>query len=253
MTHWVFLRGLAREARHWGEFSAVFAQTVRAENITLQDLAGNGVFNAQRSPTSVGAMVEFVRKQLADAGVQPPHQVLAMSLGAMVATEWAAQYPQEVARLVLINTSMQPLSNAAERLRPQNWPALAAMALHWNNASFAERTIFRLTCNRVDTRDSDQKKWLQIRSTAPVTTANLARQLLAASRYRVPPTAPLCPVLVLSSGADALVNPVCSQRLASSWKVTHQQHPWAGHDLPHDDANWVCQQVASWLELDAPL
>ena len=253
MKHWVFLRGLGREARHWGDFPQRFAQTVPAENITLQDLAGNGVFHAQRSPTSVRAMVEFIRQQLADAKVKSPHQLVAMSLGAMVAIEWAAQYPAEVARLVLINTSMRPLSNSAERLRPQNWPALAAVALRWSNAGFAERTIFRLTCNRVDTRTADEATWLEIRATAPVGAANLTRQLVAASRYRAPATEPLCPMLVLSSGADALVNPVCSHHLASSWQVAHRQHPWAGHDLPHDDAHWVGHQVAAWLELDAPL
>jgi pimeloyl-ACP methyl ester carboxylesterase len=253
MTHWVFLRGLAREARHWGDFPAVFRQTVRAEKITLQDLAGNGAFNAQRSATSVRAMVGFVRQQLADAGVEPPHQVLAMSLGAMVATEWAAQYPQEVSRLVLINTSMRPLSNTVERLRPNNWPTLAAMAVRWRNAGFAERSVFRLTCNRLDTLAADEASWLHIRGTAPVNATNVALQLIAAARYRVGPLAPLCPVLVLSSSCDALVNPVCSHHLASAWKVEHRQHAWAGHDLPHDDAQWVCQQVASWLELDAPL
>jgi pimeloyl-ACP methyl ester carboxylesterase len=253
MTHWVFLRGLAREARHWGDFSAVFAQTVQAKKITLQDLAGNGAFNTQRSNTSVRAMVQFVRQQLADAGVQPPHQVLAMSLGAMVATEWAARYPQEVSKLVLINTSMRPLSSATQRLRPANWPSLAAVALRWSNASFAERTAFRLTCNRLDTLAVDEASWLHIRATAPVSAANVARQLIAAALYRVGLLAPLCPVLVLSSSADALVNPVCSHHLASAWQVEHRQHPWAGHDLPHDDALWLCQQVASWIRLDVPL
>jgi pimeloyl-ACP methyl ester carboxylesterase len=253
MTHWVFLRGLAREARHWGEFSTVFAQTVQAENITLQDLAGNGAFNTLRSPASVSAMVAFVRQQLVDADVQPPYHLLAMSLGAMVATEWAARYPQEVAGLVLINTSMRPLSLATQRLRPANWPTLAAMALRWRNASFAERTVFRLTCNRLDTLAADEANWLNIRAVAPVSASNVAIQLIAAARYRVGPLVPLCPVLVLSSRADALVNPVCSHHLATAWQVEHRQHPWAGHDLPHDDAHWVCQQVASWIGLDAPL
>jgi len=26
-----------------------------------------------------------------------------------------------------------------------------------------------------------------------------------------------------------------------------QQHPWAGHNLPHDDPGGVCQQLARWL------
>jgi hypothetical protein len=54
-------------------------------------------------------------------------------------------------------------------------------------------------------------------------------------------------VLVLSSQGDRLVNPRCSARLASAWQAPHQQHPWAGHDLPHDDPDWLCQRLALWL------
>ena len=263
MTNWVFLRGLAREARHWGDFAARFQDAVNATtttcSITLQDLPGNGAFNSQPSATSVGAMVEFARAQLAAANIKPPHCLLAMSLGAMVATQWATRFPQEVARLVLINTSMRPYSTAAQRLRPANWPGLMAMALRWNNAHFAEQAIFNATCQRVATRDADQAAWRQIRATAPVSRANLARQLFAAARYRAPPVAalaPLCPVLILSAAGDALVSPICSHHIASAWQAEHRQHDWAGHDLPHDDGQWVCQQVASWMALramDAPL
>lgn len=30
-------------------------------------------------------------------------------------------------------------------------------------------------------------------------------------------------------------------------QTAHHRHPWAGHDLPHDDLGWVCQQLARWL------
>jgi pimeloyl-ACP methyl ester carboxylesterase len=41
----------------------------------------------------------------------------------MVAVEWASRYPQEIARCVLINTSMRPYSRFHQRLRWQNYPA----------------------------------------------------------------------------------------------------------------------------------
>ena len=251
MSSWILLRGLSREARHWGSFPALFKKTVNAEKITLQDLPGNGVFNTQRSGTSVGEMVEFARLHLNAANVQPPHHILAMSLGAMVAAEWATRYPHEISNLVLINTSMRPFSHAAQRLRPANWPALAALALRWRDAPFSERSIFNLTCRRIDTRSSDEMAWQDIRAMAPVSGANVCRQLLAALRYRAQPVAPACRVLVLSSSQDGLVNPVCSHQLATAWQVEHRQHALAGHDLPHDDPQWVSRQVAAWLELDA--
>ena len=44
-----------------------------------------------------------------------------------------------------------------------------------------------------------------------------------------------------------LVNPVCSTQLAQYWQASHHSHPWAGHDLPHDDGQWVCERVSGWL------
>ena len=114
---WVLLRGLTREARHWGDFPAQLAAAVARPVITL-DLPGNGQFNALASPTNVRGMTDFVRTQLQTMGHAPPYQLLAMSLGGMVATDWAQTWPQEVARLVLINTSMRPHSRLTQRLRP---------------------------------------------------------------------------------------------------------------------------------------
>ncbi|MGC1176076.1 alpha/beta fold hydrolase [Polaromonas sp.] len=244
---WVLLRGLTREARHWGTLPERLAHTLETDKVVTLDLPGNGVFHAQRSPASAHRMVDFARHQLQSQGVPPPWQLLAMSLGGMVAADWAQRYPREVARLVLINTSMRPFSTLTERLRPASWPQLATLAARWQDAPWAERAIHRLTCQETALREADIAAWVHIRQTAPVSLANAGRQLAAAARFSCAPQAPPCPVLVLSSSADRLVDPRCSQRLAAAWQASHQVHPWAGHDLPHDDAGWVCGRIAHWL------
>lgn len=244
---WVLLRGLTREARHWGDLPQQLACLPGVGRVVALDLPGNGVFHAQPSPACVHDMVDAARRQLQAQGVAPPWKLLAMSLGGMVATDWAQQHPQEVHRLVLINTSMRPFSSATERLRPGNWLALALLAARWHDAGYAERTIHRLTCNNTSSREADIAAWVHIRQTAPVSPGNAGRQLLAAARFSSGPRAPTCPTLVLSSVADRLVDPRCSHRLAGAWQAAHHSHPWAGHDLPHDDPGWVCQQLARWL------
>ena len=144
---WVLLRGLTREARHWGDFPAQLAAAVARPVITL-DLPGNGQFNSLASPITVRCMTDSVRTQLQAMGHAPPYQLLAMSQGGMVATDWAQTWPQEVARLVLINTSMRPHSRLTERLRPANWTQLALLAARWQGVDHAERVIHTLTCNR---------------------------------------------------------------------------------------------------------
>lgn len=241
---WVLLRGLTREARHWGGLPQQLAAA--GDSVRALDLPGNGAFRELRSPATVRAMTLFARAQLRRQGVQPPWRLLAMSLGGMVAADWAQQFPDEVAALVLVNTSMRPFSPVTDRLRPGNWQSLLRLAACWDDVAAAETIIHGLSCRRTDMRDHDLAAWQQIRRQAPVSAGNAWRQLWAAARFSAAPGAPACPVLLLSSARDSLVHPRCSAALALAWQAEHQIHPWAGHDLPHDDAGWLCQSIASW-------
>ena len=243
---WVLLRGLTREARHWNDLPDRLAGVFPGQQIVALDLPGNGVLHAQRSPGSVRAMLDSARQRLRAQDLEPPWHLLGMSLGGMLATDWAQQQPQEVARLVLINTSMRPFNAITDRLRPGNWLQLALLAARWQDANYSEGAIHSLTCAYRSRREQDLAAWHGIRQTAPVSSANAWRQLWAAACFSSAATAPPCPTLLLSSAADRLVNPRCSAQLALAWQAEHQQHPWAGHDLPHDDADWVCQRLADW-------
>jgi pimeloyl-ACP methyl ester carboxylesterase len=247
MSRWILLRGLTREGRHWASFPQRLAQETAAESVTLLDLPGNGREILVAAPLNVADMMNFVRAQASAAGLAPPYRLLAMSLGGMVATDWAQRYPQEIERLVLVNTSMRPFCAMKERLRPAAWPALARAAVSWADPVRCEGIIHALTCNRVDTAAADLASWVEIRRTAGVGAANGLRQLWAAARFRADRRPPGCPTLLLSSKEDRLVDPVCSARIAAQWQATHTRHPWAGHDLPHDDPEWVSQAIVDWL------
>ncbi len=133
MSPWIFLRGLTRESRHWGDLPALW--TARGlGRPTLIDLPGNGTAHHATVPADVRGIMEAVRATACATGVTAPYRILAMSLGAMVATEWAQRYPGEVAGLVLINTSMRPFSTLPQRLRPRTgrrssaWPTIGTTA-----------------------------------------------------------------------------------------------------------------------------
>ncbi|WP_321815091.1 MULTISPECIES: alpha/beta hydrolase [unclassified Paraburkholderia] len=250
---WILLRGLTRESRHWGAFAPLLA--ARCGAVLPVDLPGNGTLAQARTPSSVEACVDVVRAEVQRLGARAPYKVLAMSLGGMVATAWALRYPDEIAQLVLINTSMRPYSRFYERLRPAAWPALLRAAWHWQargENTIAESAIHARTCARRDTLAADLDAWRAIRASAPVSRANAVRQLLAAARYTVN-SAPRCATLVLSSQADQLVDPVCSARLARAWGAVQRMHPWAGHDLPHDDPQWLVEAVCAAFPLAEPI
>ncbi|MGA9667470.1 MAG: alpha/beta hydrolase [Gallionella sp.] len=250
MTTWVLLRGLMREARHWGEFPRLFQNAMAAEHLVALDFPGNGSLHAQHSATSVAEMANYCHAQLARLGHAPPYRVLALSLGAMAAVAWSAQYPAELERLVLINTSLAPYSPFYHRLRPANYAALLGLLLY-GSAARRESLILQLTSalkSHSEHRQTILDQWIAYGQEFPTTRANILRQLQAATCYRAPSTAPPAPVLLLAGQHDRLVNVKCSLALARHWRCAIRSHPDAGHDLPLDDGYWVTQQVKEWID-----
>lgn len=244
---WVLLRGLTRCSAHWGNFPQTLAKALPGARVVLLDLPGNGTLHHQTSPTTITALVDFCRAELRRQGIGGPIHLLAMSMGAMVAAQWAHDAPQELAGAVLINTSFRPFSPFFQRLRPRNYAPLLRVALPGASAGVREQTVLRLTSNRPADHASDVVRWQQIRQQHPVSTPNALRQLLAAACFRASMQPPACPVLLLGSAQDGLVNVQCSRAIARHWGAPLALHPSAGHDLPLDDPEWVVDQVRQWL------
>lgn len=245
MTRVVLLRGLAREQGHWGRFPAILGDALGGARVLAIDLAGNGSRYRARSPASVGGLLSDCRSRLHCAGETGPFLLVGLSLGAMVATAWMSDHPQEVEGGVLINTSLRPFSPFWRRMRPS--AGLRLLRTLAEPADRAERAILELTSHSPAGHPDALASWIELRQCHPVSPGNALRQLLAAARYRAPLTAPSAPVLLLSSVGDRLADPRCSREIAARWQCAHEVHPNAGHDLPLDDPGWVAERVATWL------
>lgn len=245
MPTWVFLRGLTRSSAHWGDFIAEFEAALAVKVIAL-DLPGNGQLYQQPSPPAVADMVEAYRAQLQSMGVTGPVNILAVSMGGMVATEWAARRPQEVNALVLISTSMRPLNPLWERLRPASFLTLLLGKIIGASVQQTEQTLLRLTSKHA--RYNVLAHWRAEREKHPVSSRNALRQLLAAARFSAPLQAPAMPTLILAGEGDQLVSVRCSLALARQWGCELRLHPTAGHDLTLDDAPWVIDELTRWLQ-----
>lgn len=248
MTTWVLLRGLTRERRHWGDVVERFEHAFPDATVLAPDLPGNGARVDLRSPACVTTMVEVLRQEVLMCGRAPPYRVFAMSLGAMVAVEWASRYPREVAAAVLVNTSLAPFDPFWRRLRPRCYAPLVASLAAGDRAR--EATVLALTSN-VARHDPARRAalldaWTAWRAERRVRVGNAGRQLIAAARYRAPGRRPDVPLLVLAGACDRLVHPTCSRGLAARWATDFALHPRAGHDLPLDDASWVVETVRTW-------
>ncbi len=251
MTSWVLLRGLMREARHWGDFPHQFQQAIGEQRLLCLDFPGNGQLHELNSLTTVEAMADFCHAQLAQhqvLGAAPePVQVLAVSLGAMVALAWAKKYPEDISSMVLINTSVAPHSPFYHRLRPANYPELIATMLFGSGLA-REKLILHITSNTHTLEQADfiSRQWLAYAQEKPIRLLNILRQLWAAMRFRAPLQMGQIPLLLLAGEHDRLVNADCSRTLAHLWHCPLRLHAQAGHDLPLDDGQWVIQQVLDW-------
>ena len=199
------------------------------------------------SPMSISTMVTYCRDELIRRGHPPPYFLLAMSLGAMVATEWSYRGTGEVSGSVLINSSLGKFSPFYRRMRPRNYLPLLRLVLLVRNPADAERIILQLTSNQVAQQMQVIDDWVEARIKHPVSRTNALRQVVAALRYRIRSGPPDIQVLILCSKQDALVHVSCSLAIASRWKCAVQLHPMAGHDLALDDPNWVIEKVQQWL------
>ncbi len=245
MSTWVLLRGLAREKRHWHGFPNQLVKELPDARVVELELPGNGELNHLTSPLSIEGMASHCRGQLATLGILPPYHLIAMSMGAMVATAWAVDHPEEIEACVLINTSFSTFSSVHQRLRPRAWWVLLRFLLT-SCAMKREQLIFDLTSRLVAPSAPVIEAWVAIRRSRPVRTWNGLRQLIAAVRFRAPLTPPV-KTLILASAGDRLVNPCCSIEIARHWHCAIAIHPAAGHDLPLDDGTWVAKELHDWI------
>lgn len=247
---WVLLRGLIREQRHWQDFAERMRTAFPADRVLGLDLPGNGRLYRQPSPTSIEAMVNALRRQLSEQQCEGPVQVVALSLGAMATLHWLANYPGEVARAVLINSSVSRFSPFWHRLRPANYPRIVFRGLLASDALSRERNILAMTSNLLAAEQREQvaRAWAGYAAEQPVSRGNALRQLLAAARFRAPIRLPgAVPVLLLNGAGDRLVDPRSTLAMARGWGLPVRVHPQAGHDLTLDDPDWVLATIRDWV------
>lgn len=251
---WLFLRGLAREQRHWLGFPDTFAAQVRhpsgAPTTTIAlDLPGFGTENDALVPATVAGFVDDLRPRLRRSITAGERcAIFGVSLGGMVALDWLARHPADFAAGVIVNSSLADLSPPWQRMRPQ--VALRALVAACLPVARRERFTLAMIRHRGDL-DADAARYAEIAAATPPHRAHAVAQLRAALAMRCPARLDV-PALVLTSIGDRFVSWRCSQRIAQRLSLPLRIHTGtgrdaAGHDLPLDDPAWVCDQVNDWL------
>lgn len=235
--NWILLRGLTREQGHWGDFRRQLGLRFPGHRFHCIDLPGTGTRFQDSSPSTIAGIRQRVQDYAAH--IPGPVGLLGLSMGGMVALDWAQTDPERIASLVLINTS-SGFSAPWRRMRPMAFGQALGMALR-QDVEGRERGILQLTSNR-PIGQALEANWLLVQRRRPVTRRTALAQIRAAAAYRPQPDAPAVKGLLLASLGDRIVHWHCSRALANRWHWPLRIHPDAGHDLPLDAPDWVLDQ-----------
>ncbi|WP_317931522.1 alpha/beta hydrolase [Halioxenophilus sp. WMMB6] len=238
---WVWLRGLAREAGHWGGLPRL-AEQATGERVVCIDLPGTGAKFEQESPLRMSKLVAALKQETSDLG---DIKLLAVSLGGLVGLHWAAADPR-IHQLFLINSSSK-LNFFFQRLRlAPAWQLLSTLTSK-RSVEEREREILAIVSNDPERARQVLSLWTEIARRRPVSARQVMRQLLLAATAGLPKPERLshCQIQILASQADRLVACKCSQRLSDYFNCSLVVHPRAGHDLPLDAPDWLLRKIAA--------
>ena len=246
--HWLLLRGLAREQRHWGAFPKLLEGVRAGDTVHTLDLPGAGTERDRLAPLTVGALADDVRARwLALQRANPgPWGLLGVSLGGMVSLAWVGAYPDDFERVVIVNSSAGDLSKPWHRMSVGVFAGVVRSIGQRDAVSREQRVLAMTTTLPRAERDALAREWAGYTVDRPMQRPNVARQILAAMRFRSPAEIRV-PMLVLSGAGDELTHPSCPRAIAKRYGARIEVHPSAGHDLGTDAGEWMAERIHAWI------
>lgn len=113
----VFENGLGGRLQWWAEVLPAIAQET---TVFAYNRAGTGTSTEASMPRDGETIIDELRRNLRDKGIAPPYVLVGHSLGGLYMQLYARRYPQEVAGLVLVDsTHPEQLKGAGAK---DNWP-----------------------------------------------------------------------------------------------------------------------------------
>jgi len=241
----VLLRGLGREAGHWGESLKMFKKFFPDSQIFTPDLPGAGINHKGKVPLGIKNFIPLIRKQV-DLKENENNIIMGLSLGGMCTMEWIKQYPKDFKGAVIMNSSFGDLSLPWQRMKLDLLFQMAWAQFHKKEQG--EAMMLEIVSNNSTTYPENVKIACDLLKIRPMKFESLFKQLLSGAFYQMKINEAPTSILALGSSKDKLVSSDCSVSLGKRLNCQVRLHPWAGHELPMDDAEWVCEQVKNWWQ-----
>jgi 3-oxoadipate enol-lactonase len=242
----VMLRGLGRNMKHWLGFDKLAAKHFRV--ITI-DARGLGESRRTMSfADTIYDLADDVIRVLDETGTASTH-VMGVSLGGMVAMAMGLKHPARTSSLVLVNSSIAGSGHLRLSV-PATMLLLRAVAQ--GDKIYGE--LARLLLGPDASEQKRQKlarEWLKIDTEMKVTPGLVAKQLLAAARFRVRDelTDLRVPTLVLCGTGDQFVPRENSKVIAGLIPgSTLLEVDGAGHELTMDHPDQALEAIKGFIK-----
>lgn len=120
----VFENGLGGRLESWAK---VFPEVSKETQVFAYNRPGTGASDSVATPRDGDHIVEELRRNLREKGLAPPYVLVGHSLGGLYMQLYARRYPNEVAGLILVDSTHPEQFKGVNA--PENWPAWAKIAL----------------------------------------------------------------------------------------------------------------------------
>ncbi|MDX2289706.1 MAG: alpha/beta fold hydrolase [Hyphomicrobiaceae bacterium] len=132
----VFENGLGAHIEWWAK---ILPEVARESRIFAYNRPGTGASAVSSTPRDGGTIVEELRRTLRGTGIAPPYVLVGHSLGGLYMQLFARAYPQEVAGLVLVDsTHPEQMKGAGAR---EHWPTWLKLTLDVTTSAAAQKEL----------------------------------------------------------------------------------------------------------------
>ncbi len=245
---WLLLRGLAREQKHWLGFAAQLEQ--KGETVLLLDLPGVGTESSKKCPISISGNTDDVRERFLKIKGDSDEiwGILGVSMGGMVALDWAYRFPYDFNRIAVVNSSSKDTGPVWQRFTIFGlYQYIRTLAQ--KNPRKREMEILKMISNLKSSDEATITAMVDIATASRITATQAGRQLIASSQFMLPPKIKI-PVLLMASLKDNLVDVRCSRLMADRLGAQIKFHPTAGHDLALDDPEWCIDKLMEFKSFE---
>ena len=131
--------GISASSLSWAKVQSEVAKFAR---VCSYDRAGFGWSDRRRGERTPGRLAQELNLMLGAAGIRPPYVLVGHSFGGLIARAYAAQFPDEVYGMVLVDT-LHP-AEWAEPTREQKRVLAGGVLLSWIGALLCSVGVVRL-------------------------------------------------------------------------------------------------------------